>query len=170
MVVALGAHVLEALRLLQGERAEGQGDLNVHLVQDGRDGFCDLGQEVLIRRLHSSDNAELGGAGLGSLLRSLHQLRDVKAGGTHRGLEEAGLRAEVAILRAATGLDGDDALHGYVRAAPLQAGLVGDVSDLFQLLIGDLEDLQEFLFVEANALLEGLLACDIYDAHGRNLT
>ena len=47
---------------------------------------------------------------------------------------------------------------------------MGDVSDLFQLLIGDLEDLEEFFFVEANALLEGLFACDIYDAHGRNLT
>ncbi len=76
----------------------------------------------------------------------------------------------MAILRAAAGLNGDDAFHGHVRTTPLEAGLVGDVRDLFQLLIRDLENLQEFFFVEADALLQGLLACDVYDAHAGNIT
>ena len=45
-----------------------------------------------------------------------------------------------------------------------------DVRNLFQLLIRDLENLQELFFVEADALLQGLLTCDIYDAHAGNLT
>ena len=170
VVIALGAHVLEALRLLAGQGSEREGDLDVHFVEDGRDGFRNLGEQVLVRGFHSSHDAELRGAGLGRLLGGLHQLRDVEARGTHGGLEQTRLRAEVAILRAAASFNGDDAFHGHVWAAPLEAGLVGDVRDLFQLLIRDLENLQEFFFVEADALLQGLLACDVYDAHAGNIT
>ena len=170
MVVALGAHVLEALGLLAGEGAQGQGDFDINFIEDGRDGLGNLGQEVLVWGLNGRHNAELRRTRLGGLLGGLHQLRDVEARGTHGGLEKARLRAEVAVLRTAAGLNGDDAFHGDVRTAPLEAGLMRDVRNLFQLLIRDLKDLQQFFFVQADALLQGLLACDIYDAHAGNLT
>lgn len=170
VVVALGAHVLEALGLLTGEGSEREGDFDIDFIQDGRDGFRNLGEQVFIRGFHSCHDAEFGSTCLGSLLGGLHQLRDVEARGAYGRIKQARLRAEVAILRAAAGLNGDDAFHGHVRATPLEAGLVGDVRDLFQLLIRDLENLQEFFFVEADALLQGLLACDVYDAHAGNIT
>ena len=59
----------------------------------------------------------------------------------------------MAILGAPTGLNGDNAFHRYVRAAPLQAGLVGDIGNFLQLGIRNLQYLQQLFLVEAFALL-----------------
>ena len=58
--------------------------------------------------------------------RGLDQRRDVEPDGPHRRLEQAGLRAEVAVLRAAAGLQADDALDLDLRAAPAHPHLVGE--------------------------------------------
>ena len=57
--------------------------------------------------------------------------------------------------------------QSMTRNGAKQVVLVGD---FFQLFIRDLKDLQQLFFVQADALLQGLLACDIYDAHAGNLT
>ena len=59
----------------------------------------------------------------------------------------------MAIFWAAAGLNGDNAFHRYVRATPLQAGLVGNIGNFLQLGIRNLQYLQQLFLVEAFALL-----------------
>ena len=142
MVIALRAHILQALRLLAGQGAQRARNLDVDGVINRGNRLAHLVQQAIVRGLDRSDDAELGSAGLSGLLRCLHQLRDVQAHGAHRGLEEAGLGTEVAVLWAAAGLNGDNAFHRYVRTTPLQTGLVSDISDFLQLGIRNLQYLQ----------------------------
>ena len=74
-------------------------------VLDRGDALAHLGHQPLVRPAHGGDDAELGRAGLGGLPGGLDQRRDVQPGRAHRRVEQAGLRAEVAVLRAAAGLD-----------------------------------------------------------------
>ena len=138
MVIALRAHILQALRLLAGQGAQRARNLDIDGVINRGNGLAHLVQQAIVRRLHRGDDAELGSAGLSGLLRCLHQLRDVEAHGAHRRLKKAGLGTEVAILWAPTGLNGDNSFHRYVRTTPLQAGLVGDIGDFLQLGIRNL--------------------------------
>ena len=142
MVIALRAHILQALRLLAGQGAQRARNLDVDGVINRGNRLAHLVQQAIVRGLHRGNNAELGSTGLGGLLCRLHQLWDVEAHGAHWRLEETGLGTKVAILWAAAGLNGDNAFHRHVRAAPLQAGLVGDIGDLFQLGIRNLQYLQ----------------------------
>ena len=153
MVIALRAHILQALRLLAGQGAQRARNLDVDGVINRGNRLAHLVQQAIVRGLDRSDDAELGGAGLSGLLRRLHQFRNVQAHGTHRGLKKAGLGAEVAIFWAAAGLNGDNAFHRYVRATPLQAGLVGNIGNFLQLGIRNLQYLQQLFLVEAFALL-----------------
>ena len=59
--------------------------------------------------------------------RRLDQRRDVQPDRAHRRGEQAGLRAEVAVLRAAAGLQRDDALDLDLGAAPAHPHLVGEL-------------------------------------------
>ena len=142
MVIALRAHVLQALRLLAGQGAQGTGNLNIDGVINRGNCLAYLVQQTIIRGLYRGDDAELSSTGLGGLLCRLHQLWDVEAYGAHWRLEETGLGTKVAILWAAAGLDGNNAFYRYVWAAPLQAGLVRNIGDLLQLGIRNLQYLQ----------------------------
>ena len=95
-----------------------------------------LAHQPLVRAAHRGDDAELGGAGLGGLAGGLDQGRDVEPGRANRRVEHAGLRAEVAVLRAAAGLERDDALDLDLVAAPLHPHLVGQVEQLVHPLVG----------------------------------
>ena len=88
---------------------------------DRRDALAHLGHQPLVRPAHGGDDAELGGAGRGGLDGGLDQRRDVQPGRAHRRGEQARLRAEVAVLGAAAGLDRDDALDLDLGAAPAHA-------------------------------------------------
>src|SRR5699024_8809933 len=155
VVVAVDAGGLESVDLLLGEDAHGDGHVDVHLGEDGGDGLLELDHEALVRTLHRGDDAELGGAGLLGLLGGLDELGDVELDTADRGLEQAGLGAEVAVLGAAARLEGDDALDLHLFTAPAQADLVGEVEELGQALVVKLEDLEELGLGEAFALLEG---------------
>ena len=113
------AELLQAIDLLLGQDADGRGDVDVDLCLDGGDGLGHLVHQVLVGALHCGDDAELRGAGLGGLLRGLDQLGDVQLDGADRGFEKARLGAEVAVLGAAAGLQGNNALHLHGIAAPL---------------------------------------------------
>ncbi len=91
MVIALGAHVLEALRLLAGQGSEREGDFDIDFIQDGRNGLGNLGQEVLIWGFHSCHDAELRRTRLGRLLGGLHQLRNVETRGAYGRIKQARL-------------------------------------------------------------------------------
>ncbi len=158
VIVALDAGGLEALDLLPGEDAHGDRDVDVHLGVHGGDGLLELDHEALVRALDRGDDAELGGTGLLRLLRGLDELGDVELHRTHRGFEEAGLGAEVAVLGTAAGLEGDDALDLHLLAAPAQAHLVGEVEQLGQVGVVEFEDLEQLGLGEALALVEGGLA------------
>ena len=64
-----------------------------------------LGHQPLVRAAHCGDDAELRGAGRGGLLGRLDQLGDVQPDRAHGRGELARLGAEVAVLRAAAGLE-----------------------------------------------------------------
>ena len=84
VVVAVDAHGRELVDLVLGEHAEGTRDLDVDLVANRLDAGGDLGHQPLVGAAHGGDDAELGGAGLGSLLGGFHERRDVEARGAHR--------------------------------------------------------------------------------------
>jgi hypothetical protein len=66
----------------------------------------------------------------------------------------AGLRAEVAILRAATGLDADDALDFDLRTAPAHPNLVGQRKKLVQPVVREPQHSEHLLLGQSLSLLE----------------
>src|SRR6202008_3953392 len=131
VVVAVHAHLDELVDLRLREHAERTGDLDVvAVVADRLDAVADLGQQPLVRAAHGGDDAELAGAGGGGLAGGPHQAGDVQPGRTHGRGELARLRAEVAVLGAAAGLQADDALDLDLRPAPAHPHLVGEREQL----------------------------------------
>ena len=102
------------------------GDVDVDRRADRRDALAHLRHQPLVRPAHGGHDAELRRAGRRGLDGGLHQRRDVQPGRAHRRGEQAGLRAEVAVLGAAAGLDRDDALDLDLGAAPAHPHLVGE--------------------------------------------
>ena len=88
-------------------------------------------------------------AGLGGLPRRLDQRRDVQPRRAHRRGEQARLRAEVAVLRAAAGLERDDALDLDLRPAPAHPHLVGEREQPVEALVGQPQHLEHLRLVEA---------------------
>ena len=125
MVIAVHAGGLKPVHLLLGENPHRGGNLDIHLSLDGGHGLLQLVHEPVVRAFDRSNNAKLGGARLLGLLGCLDESGDVQPGGPHRGFEQAGLGAEVAVLRAATGFERNNALGLDLLAAPFQAYLVG---------------------------------------------
>ena len=74
----------------------------------------------------------------------------------HGRVEQPGLRAEVAVLGAAAGLDRDDALDLDIRAAPAHTYLVGELEQLGDVVVGKREDVQHLVLVKASTVLEHL--------------
>ncbi|MDQ0865135.1 hypothetical protein QF036_002716 [Arthrobacter globiformis] len=104
-----------------------------------------------------------GGRGF---LRGLDQFGDVEPDAADGGVEQAGLAAEVAVLRAAAGLDGDDALHLDVFAAVPEPDLVGKLQGRGKGLVREAEDFLELRLAEPDAVLEDLPAGDFQDGEG----
>ncbi|AFE16495.1 hypothetical protein MRGA327_09885 [Mycobacterium tuberculosis RGTB327] len=77
-----------------------------------------------------------GGAGLGGLFGRLDQAGYVQPGAAHRGGEQPRLRAEMAILRAATGFQADDAFDLDLGSAPAHPHLVGQRQQLLEPVVG----------------------------------
>ena len=125
---------------------------------DRGDALAHLRHQPLVRPAHGGDDAELGGAGRGGLVGGLDQRRDVEPRRAHRRGEQAGLRAEVAVLRAAAGLHRDDALDLDLGAAPAQPHLVREREQVGQRVVGQPQHLEHLRLVEAAALLEHLRA------------
>ena len=98
--------------------------MDLDLVADRFDTRGHLGQQAFVGAADRRDDAELGSAGLGGLLGRLDQAGDVQPRAAHRGGEQAGLRTEVTVFRAAAGLEADDALDLDIRAAPAHPHLV----------------------------------------------
>ena len=136
----MDAHRFEVVDLFAGQDAQRRRDVDVHGLLDRGDGLPHLGHQLLVRATDSSHDAELGGAGRRGRDRGIDQAGDVQPGGAHGGGEQPGLRAEVAILGAAAGLDRDDAFHLHLRAAPAHAHAVGEVEELRDALVGQLQD------------------------------
>jgi hypothetical protein len=67
----------------------------------------------------------------------------------------------MAVFRAASGLDGDDAFHLHVLAAMLEPDLVGQVKGSGDGLVRELEDLYKLSFGQAFAAFEHLLPCEV---------
>ena len=63
----------------------------------------------------------------------------------------------MAILRAATGFQADDALDLDLRAAPAHPHLVGQRQQLVEPVIGQLQDFQHLIAGQALAALEHLI-------------
>ena len=81
-------------------------------------------------------------------------------------LEEPRLGAEVAVLRAAAGLQRDDALDLHLRAAPAHAHLVGQRQQRVEGLVGKVEHLEHLRLGEPLTGLEHLAAGDVENRHG----
>ena len=83
-------------------------------------------------------------------------------------VEQAGLRAEVAVLGAAAGLDRDDALDLDLRTAPPHPHLVGERECIGHAVIGQLEHGQDVLLAEPDAMRQDLPARLVEDVvrHG----
>ena len=97
------------------------------------------------------------------LLGGLDKFSDVQRHGAHGRFEQAGLGAEVAVLRAAAGFQGDDAFQRDIDAAVLDAHLVGEVEQFRQALVLNVEDLDEFLLIQTFAVFQGFFAGDVKD-------
>ena len=88
----------------------------------------------------------------------LDEARDVQPRRADGGGELPGLRAEVTVLRAAAGLQADDALDLDLRPAPAHPYLVRQLQELGQPLVRQLQALQRLELVEPLAVLQHLLA------------
>jgi len=133
-------------------------DVDVDLGADRGDAGAHLLHELGVRPAHGGDDAELRRAGLRRLLGGLDEAVLVQPRGAHGRLEEPGLRAEVAVLGAAAGLQGDDALDLDLRPAVAHAHLVGERQRLGQAVARELQDGQDLLLRQALPALEHLLA------------
>jgi hypothetical protein len=132
--------------------------------------LAQLRHQPLVRPAHGRHDAELGRAGRRGLLRRLDQRRDVEPDGAHRRGEKPRLRAEVAVLGAAAGLQRDDALDLDLRAAPPHPHLVSELQRFGQVLVGQPQDLQHARLVKADAVGQHLGARTVEDLwHGRTL-
>ena len=158
VVVAVHAHAGELVDLLLGEHAERARDLDVDLVADGFDTRRDLREQTLVGAAHRGDDAELGGTGLGRLLGGLDEAGNVEPRGAHRRLEQARLRAEVAVLRAAAGLEADDALDLHLGTAPAHPHLVGEREQFLETVVAEFEHLEGLRLAQSLAPFEHLLA------------
>jgi hypothetical protein len=163
VVVAVHADAGELVHLLLGQHAQRARDVDVDDILDRLHALAHLAHQPLVRATHGGDDAELRRPGRGGLLRCLDQRRDVQPGRTHRRVEHAGLRAEVTVLGAATGLQRDDALDLDLVPAPLSAYLVRQVEQLVDAVVGQAQRVERLLFAEPDALLEDLRARDVQD-------
>ena len=142
VVVAVDAHRLQLVGLLAGEDAERAGDVDV----DGARGSpsmpsrtCAISRSSGPRTAATMQNSVAPGRR--RLARRLDERRDVEPRGAHRRLEAPGLRAEVAVLRAAAGLQAHDALDLDVGPAPAHAHLVGERERVVDALVGQAQHL-----------------------------
>src|ERR1039457_915912 len=158
VVVAVHPQRGQLSRLGFGEDAERARDVDVHLVPDRGDRGRDLGHQPLVGPAHRGDDAELGRSRRRRLPCRRHELVDVQPDGAHRGLELAGLRAEVAVLRAAAGLHRHDPLDLHLGAAPPHPHLVGQRQQLAEALVRQLKAAQDLLLVQPAARFEDLAA------------
>ena len=108
-----------------------------------------LRHQPRVRAADGGDDAELGGARLRGLLGRLDQRRDVEPRRADRRVEQAGLRAEVAVLRAPAGLERDDALDLDLRAAPAHPHLVGQREQRVERLVGQPQHVEDLRLGQA---------------------
>src|SRR5262249_11669727 len=108
-------------------------------------------------------DAELARSGGGGLDRGADQRRHVEPGRADGRVEPPGLRAEVAVLRAAARLHRDDALDLDLGAAPPLAALVREGQRVGDQVVGEPQDVEHRVAAEAGAAIEDLLAGGLED-------
>ena len=136
VVVAVHAHRRELVDLLLGEHAERAGDVDVDLGLDRLDAGLHLRHQPLVRAAHGGDDAELGRAGRRRSPSPPRPARGCSARPTRTGeVNWPDWLAEVAVLRAAAGLQRDDALDLDLLAAPLHPHVVREREQVGQLLV-----------------------------------
>ena len=124
--------------LLLGEDASRHGDVEAGLLAHGGHQLLEALHRLLVGATDRQHDAELGRADGGRLAGRRDELVAVEErGGLHDGVELRGLRAEVAVLGAAAGLGGEDALHLHLGTAPGQPHLVGEGGERRHALVGD---------------------------------
>ena len=152
------AHLGEPLDLLGLSMPSEQATWISTSLRDRLDAGGDQCHQPLIGSADGGHDAELGGTGLGGLLGGLDQAGDVQPGAAHRRGEQSGLRAEVAVLRAATGFQADDALDLDLGPAPAHTDLVGQGEKFLEPIVRQLQDLEHLGLGQAFAAFEHLLA------------
>jgi hypothetical protein len=158
------------LDLGRRQDAERGRDVDLHFGPDGPHAFAHLGHEALVRTAHRGHDAELGRPGRRGLPGRLDEHRDVQPHRPHRRGEQARLGTEVAVLRAAAGLQRDDALDLNLGPAPAGPHLVGELERLGHILVGQAEHLEDAGGVEADTVGEDLRTGAIkHGGHGRTL-
>ena len=143
VVVAVHAHLDQVVDLLLGEHAQARRDLDVDRRLDRGDALAHLLHQPVVRPAHRGHDAELGRTGRGGLPRRLDQRRDVQPDRAHRRGEQARLRAEVAVLGTAAGLQRDDALDLDLGAAPAHPHVVRELQQRRQVLVGQAQHLED---------------------------
>ena len=163
VVVAVHTHRDEVVDLTLGEHAEGGGDVDVDRGADRGDALAHLLHELVVRAADGGDDAELTRAGRGGLLGGAHELGDVEPHGAHRRGELARLRAEVAVLRAAPGLERDDPLDLDARPLVLHPHLVRQRQQVREPVVPGAQDLDDLRLRQRLTALEHLCPGDVED-------
>src|SRR6185295_11921219 len=104
VVVAVDAALGQAPRLLVVEQAQRAGDLHAGLALDGGRRLERAVEQALVRAAHGDHDAELGRSGDLRAAGCLHHAVDVEPGRAHGRGEARRLRAERAVLAAASRL------------------------------------------------------------------
>ena len=160
------ADVAQLLPLLTREDPQRAGDVDLDRVLDRLHAVAHLRHQARVGTADRGDDAELRGAGGRRLPRRLDERRDVEPDRPDRGLEPAGLRAEVAVLRAPAGLQADDPLDLDLGAAPAHPHFVGKLERVRHALLGQLKNRKRLSLAQPNATLEHLLARNGADVVG----
>lgn len=122
-----------------------------------------LSHQPGVRSADGGHDAEFGGARGRRLFRRVDKPRDVQPGRANRRRELPGLRAEVAVLRAATGLDRYDALHLDLRTTPAQPHLMRQLQQLRHGIVRQAQNRGDLMFGEAGTAGQNLIAGEFDD-------
>ena len=169
------AHPDEPVDLRLVEHSQRARNVDLDLAADRLDPSSDAVEQAVVGRSYRSDNAELRRAGFCGLLRGFDEARYVQSNRAHRRLEQPGLRAEMAVLRATAGLQTDDALDLDFGPTPRHSDLVSESEQLLQSLVGYVERAPDLRPVQPHPVGQHLLARDVedvvsvcYSAHGHS--